>query len=144
MPLLNYTTRISYHKTVGEIQQILAKAGVVSIMIDYSNDGLPFGLVFAIRVRDIWVNFRLPCNWEGVYKAMQNDKKIPKSFKNPEQARRVAWRIVKDWVEAQMAIIEAGQAQLAEVFLPYAVTGTGKTLYQEFESGNQLLLQESS
>jgi hypothetical protein len=43
-----------------------------------------------------------------------------------------------------MAIIEAGQAQLAEVFLPYAVTGTGKTLYQEFESGNQLLLQESS
>jgi hypothetical protein len=113
-------------------------------MIDYSDNGLPFGLVFALKIRDIWVSFRLPCNWEGVYKAMQNDRKIPRSYKNPEQARRVAWRIVKDWVEAQMAIIEAGQAQLAEVFLPYAVTRSGKTVYQEFESGHPLLLQENS
>ena len=33
-----------------------------------------------------------------------------------------------------MAIIEAGLAELAEVFLPYAVNpNTGQTLFQEFE-----------
>ena len=50
-----------------------------------------------------------------------------------EQARRVAWRILKDWVAAQLAIVEAEQAQMAEVFLPYAVESqTGQTMFQLF------------
>lgn len=54
---------------------------------------------------------------------------------------RVAWRIVKDWVEAQMALIESGLAELPEVFLPYAVKPDGRTVYDEFK-GNLLMLSE--
>lgn len=54
-------------------------------------------------------------------------------IKIPHYAQKVGWRILKDWVAAQMAIVEAGAAELAEVFLPYAMQRDGKTMYQAFE-----------
>lgn len=59
--------------------------------------------------------------------------KIQKSQKNFElygQASKVAWRIIKNWIEAQLAIIEAGQAEFSQVFLPYTQNQGGKTLYE--------------
>lgn len=56
-----------------------------------------------------------------------------------EQAERVAWRIVKDWVEAQMAILESEMVQMDEIFLPYMVDNNGQTLFQAYRS-NQLML----
>lgn len=58
-----------------------------------------------------------------------------------EQAERVAWRIVKDWVEAQMAILESEMVHMDEIFLPYMVNNSGQTFFQAYRS-NQLLLEE--
>lgn len=139
MPILNYTTKIAVARTVGQIQGILASAGAQSISIDYDEQGQPTAVTFLITVQEQLVNFRLPSRWHGVWAALKNDPNVPKRFKTEEQARRVAWRIVKDWVEAQLAIIEAGLAELAEVFLPYAVNPqSGQTLFQEFQA-NRLL-----
>lgn len=55
------------------------------------------------------------------------------------QAERTAWRNIRDWVLAQMAIIEAGMAQMDEVFLPYLTDHAGKTLYQVYQSGQLAL-----
>ena len=72
---------------------------------------------------------------------MCKDDKVQRKLKTEEQARRVAWRITKDWVEAQMAIVEAQLASLPEVFLPYAVTNTGQTLFEVTkDSGMRMLL----
>lgn len=50
-----------------------------------------------------------------------------------QQAERVAWRIIKDWIEAQMAIIEAQLASMDEVFFPYMLDSAGqKTLYEAY------------
>ena len=138
MPILNYTTTISSFRTVSEIQQKLAKAGALSINISYDDKSEPVGLIFVILIRDEYVNFQLPSNWQGVLKAMQKDRSVQKRFKTEQQARRVAWRILKDWTEAQLAIIEAGLATLPEVFLPYAVMQNGLTVYQSFERGKLL------
>jgi hypothetical protein len=62
---------------------------------------------------------------------MERDRNVPRSKCTEAQAKRVAWRIVKDWVAAQMAIVDAQLADVAEVFLPYAITRTGLTVYQE-------------
>ena len=140
MPILNYTTTISSHKSVGEIQEILAHAGAMAVSIDYDTHGQPDALMFLIKVRDEPISFRLPSRWQGVYKRLLEDPKVPKSQRSEEQDRRVAWRIVKDWCEAQLAIVDAGQAMLAEVFLPYAVTQSGATVYQIFESNQKLLI----
>jgi hypothetical protein len=39
-----------------------------------------------------------------------------------EQAARIACRIIPNWEEAQLAIIETGLVDLKQVFLPYAQT----------------------
>ncbi len=139
MPILNYTTSIQAQKTAGEIQSILAIKGAHSIAIDYEA-AQPVALTFRLNIREQDVSFRLPCNWRGVEDVMRYDKKCPQRFKNSEQARRVAWRIVKDWVEAQLAIIESGQAEVAEVFLPYAITQSGETLFQRMTNDPSRLL----
>ncbi|HEX8506914.1 MAG TPA: hypothetical protein VF630_16230 [Hymenobacter sp.] len=139
MAILNYTTKIAPSKTVGEIQGILAKAGCRKIVTDYDEQGEPSALTFMVPMQERPVYFALPCNREGVLKAMTRDRKVPRSACTPAQAQRVAWRIIKDWCEAQLAIIEAGQAQLAEVFLPYAVTADGHTLFKAIDSGTGTL-----
>lgn len=138
MPILNYTTKISSFKTVSQIQQILAQSGAMSININYDNKSEPAGLIFVIKVHDEYVNFQLPSNWQGVFNRLKNDPKVQKTFKTEQQARRVAWRILKNWTEAQLAIIDAGLATLPEVFLPYAVMRNGLTVYQSFEQGKLL------
>ncbi len=140
MAILNYTTKISAYKTVGEIQSLLGKKGVKSISINYDK-GRPSAILFVLVVGQIDVGFRLPCNVEGVLKAMQNDRSIPRSNKTSEQAERTAWRIIKDWVQAQMAIVEAGQAVMEEVFMPYAVMrNTNQTMFQVFTENAQKLI----
>jgi hypothetical protein len=139
MPILNYTTSIEAQKTAGEIQGILAAKGAHSIAIDYEH-GQPVGLTFRLKIRDQEISFRLPSNWRGVEQTMRRDKKCPPRLKNSEQAQRVSWRILKDWVEAQLAIIESGQAEVAEVFLPYAITGNGQTLFQRITEDPSRLL----
>ena len=146
MPILNYTTSINADKTVMEIQKILRKYAAQYVLIEYDGfQGYPVALTFTLSVRTsseghtAEVNYRLPSNYRGVHKVLKGQKGAKKT---EEQAVRVAWRIIKDWLEAQMAIIESNQADLAEVFLPYAVTNTGQTLYQKFIENNQLMLTE--
>jgi hypothetical protein len=127
MAILNYTTKISPAKTVGEIQELLGRKGADKVSLDYNNFE-PVAVQF--NVGD-WA-FRLPCNVPGVYDAMKRDRKIPNSHKNVEQATRTAWRIIKDWVEAQLALIEAGQATMQEVFFPYAIGKDGITAFQAY------------
>ena len=140
MSILNYTTSIDCMKSIGEIQKCLVKHGAHKIVTDYEN-GMPTAVTFCLTVNETMIGFTLPANYSGVLKAMQNDKKVPRSKCTDEQAQRVSWRIVKDWVEAQMAIVEAQLADMAEVFLPYAITKNGTTLYKEVKSNGMLMLQ---
>lgn len=139
MPILNYTTQVGVERTVQQIQKILVKAGAESITVNYDEKQEAVSLFFTVAVYGRSIPFRLPTNWQGALVAMRQDKKVPPKLRNESQARRVAWRIVKDWVEAQMAFIESGQATLAQLFLPHVVRPDGKTFYEEIE-GSYLML----
>lgn len=139
MAILNYTTSVPVEKSIMQIQQILVKHGAKKIVTDYSG-ALPIAVTFCLEVNGQLVAFNLPANFAGVLNAMRKDKKITRAACNEDQARRVAWRIVKDWVEAQLAIVEANLAELAEVFLPYAVTKNGTTLYREIANNPSVLM----
>ena len=141
MGILNYTTSIDSEKTILEIQKCLVKHGAMKITTDYK-DGIPCAVTFCLMIKENMVGFALPANHSGVLRAMKKDLKVGRSFCNEAQAQRTSWRIVKDWVEAQMAIVEAELADMAEVFLPYAVTKDGNTLYQHIQNNGMLLLQQ--
>lgn len=130
MAILNYTTQVDAFKTVTEIMQLLAKFGASDIHIKNDNDGNPIALSFSFMVENNMVVFKLPCNYLGVFEVMKNDSKVINKYKTKGQALRVSWRILKDWVQAQIAIIQSKLATMQEVFLPYAVLPNGDTFFE--------------
>lgn len=141
MTILNYTTKVPVDKSVGEIQKILVRAGASATMIQYA-DGQPASIAFKLDTKHGAVSFLLPSNHEGVLRVMRKGK----ARVTPEQVaqgRRVAWRILKDWIEAQMAIITAEMATPLQVFLPYAQTKDG-TIYECFERGGMTALTDGT
>ena len=135
MPILNYTTKINAIKTIGEITQSLVERHANKISVDYK-DSMPYALTFQMFHNGNPILFAMPANIEGVLNVLKKQKGVPKSHQNIEQATRTAWRIIKVWIDAQMAIIDAEIVEPAQVFLPYAITRSGNTLYEEIEGSN--------
>jgi hypothetical protein len=135
-PLLNYTTKVPVDKTVGEIQRILVGAGARNVSIDYERE-LPTALAFTIATPIGPYMFRLPADTDAAWRVLTQQARAHKlgrsaQFFTKEQAGRVAWRIVKDWLEAQLALIDLEMARLEEVMMPYLVMENGRTLYEGF------------
>ncbi len=140
MAIKNYTTTINVNKTIGEIQGLLSKHGATAIMTEYSN-GNVIGLCFKIMTPRGELGIRLPSNTDRVLQVLKKQRKNNNQIKDTfEQANKVAWRIIKDWVDAQMAILEAEMVEMEEIFLPYMINNNGQTLYQAFKN-NQLMLK---
>lgn len=140
MSILNYTTKIDAWKTVNEVQQILAKHKVTHFNI--KNEGsYPVALSFTIDYKGQLLNFLLPCNYEGVLRCLKADRKVPNASKNSEQALRTSWRITKDWVQAQLALVEAEIMPIEEAFLKdLIINSTGETLAKKMLNNDGLKL----
>lgn len=135
MAIKNYTSTVSVNQSMAEIQGALASHGARKIMVDFDEQGQPEGITFGIETPGGPRAFNLPANVEGVRAVFAQQKVKPQEG----QAERTAWRNIRDWVMAQMAIIEAGQVTVEEVFLPYLTDGRGRTLYQLYASGTLML-----
>jgi len=129
MPLLNYTTSVAATRTAAEMTHVLAVKGASQIMMTY-DAGRPTGLAFAMPTAHGLRRFTLPVNVERVAKVLRNDRRVPPRYKSPEQAERVAWRIIKDWLEAQLAITETEMVTLDQVMLPYMHSDDGRTVWE--------------
>jgi hypothetical protein len=134
--LLNYTTTIDASKSLGEIVARLQAHGAAGITTEYE-DRQPAGIAFEIISGTQRLQFRLPVNVAACFQRLRQQNaqgKIQPRFVTRDQASRVAWRIAKDWVEAQVAIIESGMVRLEQVFLPYMLAGdSGETVFEVME-----------
>mgnify|MGYP001561850363 CR=1 FL=1 len=52
---------------------------------------------------------------------------------------RVAWRDIRDWVLAQMALYETAMVEMPQIFLPFATDSQGQTIYDKVLKGQFLL-----
>lgn len=140
MAILNYTTTVDSFKTVSEIEYILMKHKAKSIMKNYDGESIT-GLSFLIDTGFQQVPVRLPVKVDECLKVLQKEKqRETKNIKaTKEQAERVAWRILKDWVEAQMALLDIEMVSFEEIFLPYIETQNGQTVYEVLEQKHFLL-----
>jgi hypothetical protein len=136
---LNYSTNIPVARTVGEVQGLLAEHGADAIAVSY-RDKVPVGITFTLAGPGGGRAFSLPVNVDGVHQVLAEQHRTGKikshvskaAVTSPEQAARVAWRVLKDWVEAQLAIIEASMATLEQVMLPYLRVDGEITLYEAY------------
>lgn len=138
---LNYTTMIDPLKTAGECIARLAAHGATAIGMTYDR-GKPTGLHFAIDTKHGPRSYALPVNVAGTLAALNRAyraNRIPRSRTTVEQAERTSWRVLKDWLEAQLALIEAGVAEMPQIMLPYMLVGDGETVWTRFLDNEQQL-----
>jgi hypothetical protein len=129
------TTHIEASQTVGEIQRVLGQYGASAIRMDYDDNREVSSVSFTVLVNGDHIPFRLPCRWQAVYeKLKQRRKRRPYKRNDEAQARRIAWRQILRWVEAQLALVDTEMVKLPEVFMSYLITDKGQTLYEKIES----------
>jgi len=127
------TTKIEPDKTVAEIMKVLSNQKIRRIMTSYEN-GEIVGLKFSIIHGDDELPFELPVRWKPVLSFMQLDRNTPSRLCTPAQAKRVAWRLILRWIEAQLALVEINMADIKEIFMPYLIVSEGVTLYKQLEN----------
>ena len=136
MPLLNYITKVNAQKTVTEGMGLLVAKGADEISIVYDGNQQACGLKWSVVSPRLGrVAFALPCNVDAVFvKLTEQRVMLTAPEARRQQAIRTSWRILKDWVEAQMALLETGMVTMDEIFLPYMLSG-GQTFYQALVAG---------
>ena len=87
------------------------------------------------------MGFRLPCNWKAVLAIFRDDANARRrGYVNEPQAIRTAWRIIFEWVRAQLALVEVNMVTVPHVFLPYAIMRDGRTISEHVEADPNFLL----
>lgn len=138
----NYTTAVPVTRTVSEIMEILAQHGAVEIRSKWRNQRIT-SLSFC------WngLIFELPGRVEKVHLVLQADRvkgEVSLAQSTLEHAECVAWRNLKDWVDAQFALIDTQTAQVHELFLSYMqVPGRDTTVFAEMEARGMKMLAGS-
>lgn len=145
--LKNKTSKGS--NTFEKIQKILAENGAKKVMFDYSNDGKVEAISFAIEIEGKMIGFHLPAMVDNVTQILYGNRRRGGSKYGPileitsmqrDQAYKTAWANIRDWIDAQMALVKTKQVELLQVFLPYAVTNGNQTLYDRVKSNPNFLL----
>jgi hypothetical protein len=141
----NYTSTVPVERTVSRIEQILANAGAGNIIKDYKNGELQ-ALSFTLYHGNTgkMVPIRLPANAEAVEKVLLGEVKRPHKetlLRIKQQASRTAWKLMQDWIEVQVSLIELHQVEALQVFLPYIWDGR-RTYYTALKEGGFKMLPQ--
>ena len=136
MPLKNYTSSVPAKNSVDFIEKKLVLHGALQILREYTKDGHLCGIRFSMLIDSQHILFSLPARVEKCGKILEanlSSRAQPATIKKiPAQAERTAWKILSDWVEAQMAMIELAQVEVMEVFLPYVYDPVkGQTFFEQ-------------
>ena len=137
------STGISAEKTASEISIILSRSNLVKYIQFEYNEGSITGISFIIMAGAKRLPFKLSARWGPVLDAMDNDRRTPRHLCNPDQARRVAWRQLLRWVQAQMALIEIGMVDIKEIFMSYLKVTDGQTLYESLEKKSFMITADA-
>lgn len=127
----NYSTEVPAETSISQIEKILASFGAEAVMKEYTTDGKVHSLSFKFQNQ----GFKLPANINGVKEVLFAGRRSyhgrDSMKKREDRAYRVSWRIIKDWIHAQLSLIASGQATPQQIFFPYMFDGK-RTLYQKY------------
>ena len=144
----NYTSQVPAQRSVQHIENRLVKHGAKNILKLYDNGRLS-GVAFIIPIEGKDTPFRLPARIKRV------EEKLRKTVLRPrkgtldrivDQAERTSWKLLADWVDIQMSLIELDQVEMMEVFMPYLYDhAKDQTFFEKMKSnGFHFLLENKS
>lgn len=145
--LKNYTSKVPANRSVQHIEDCLVKHGVKTV-IKMSDAGRLVGIAFVVSVNGRDMPFRLPARIDRVEKKLRDSIRRPRTGtmdRITEQAERTAWRLLADWVDIQMSLVDLDQVELIEVFMPYLFDYTKEqTLFEKMKLSGFAMLEDHS
>ena len=147
MNLKNYTLEVPAQTSMNRIEKALVAAGATDISKGYK-DGICVDIKFRIMHNGLPMFFKLPAQVEACFTILWKDVKRPQPGTQERikaQAERTAWKIISDWVECQLSMIMLQQAEMLQVFLPYAYDQQkDQIFFEQIKEGNFKALLPSS
>jgi hypothetical protein len=131
MPLKNYRSRLTTDP-FAVIQKTLAQHKAKQIIQEFGDDGRVHAISFSLEINGKLHAFRLPARIKSVQRILYGDRGLTETQR--EQAYKTAWANNRDWITAQMALLDTGMVKPEEVFLPYMLVKNGITLFERYES----------
>ncbi len=134
--LKNYSTEVPAQKTVSEIEDLLVKNTVTDTWKEYDASGHIISLNFAVMTEFGKVPFKLKINVEVIRQLLAEQKRAglidisKKDAADIEYARNVGWRILKDLIDAQMAVVAIKMRKVEQIFLADICSQNGKTFFE--------------
>lgn len=136
----NYTSAIPATTSMSRIEEMLVEAGARDFIKSYNNNKECDAIIFVMAVPGVSqpMHFKLPAKVDACYEALW--KMYLKTVKKPsdamkltirQQASRTAWKIIHDWVDLQISLIQLEQAEAMEIFLPYVYNPKSKETFYE-------------
>lgn len=145
--LKNYTSEVPASRSISRIEKMLVEIGAKNINKQYEDSTLRC-ITFLVDRRGNTYAFRLPAKVDVVERVLKTAIKRPREntfARIAQQAERTAWKIVSDWVEVQVAMIQLEQTELEQVFLPYHYyPEDNSTLWDRVSSGDLKLLKAAT
>lgn len=139
----NYQATQSPASSITVVEELVVKRMHATQFFKEYKDGAIVAVIFVIPTKHGYRSFKLPARVNQVIRALYGEKRAysPQQW---EQARITAWANVRDWVDAQVALIETEQVKVEEVFLPYMANERGETLFEVMEKSGMKLPQLGS
>lgn len=139
MPIKNYTTQVPTYRSIQEIQDTLVKHGATGFLLEYEQGtGRIKALKFILELEGNRLPFQLPVDWRSFQEVLKKDG--VRRWEDEDYCYRVAWRVIRDWTMAQMALYETRMVSMPQIFLPYAMVNKDQTFFDKISKNPKLLL----
>jgi hypothetical protein len=131
----NYTSTVPAERSIAKIEAVLAKHGADEI-VKTCRGGKVAAIAFRITEPETLTSFAvaLPANVPAIHSVLLGKTcgflSKTATSRILAQAERTAWKLMLDWIEVQMSLIEMRQAELLQVFLPYVIDGGKRSFYE--------------
>lgn len=122
--------------------------GARRIAVDYDDAGVPSALDFVLATPHGQRSFSLPADVGRMQALLQDEDRAGrlKTGSRAErtsraQAERVAWRVMRTWLEAQLALVAAQMVDLDQALLAFVqIDASGRTLYEAYKEKERAAL----
>lgn len=119
MNLKNYTTEVTAAKSIDAIERLLIDFGATNIMKEYSADRKIESISFIVECKDMKLPFRLPAKTKAIYKWLKKKRPNTQEKTLMEQAERICWKQMWEWIYINLCLIELEQVEKLEALFPY-------------------------
>lgn len=123
-----------------DIQKILSAHQARKLMFEYNKNGRVEGMAFGLEIDGKELMFRLPARTENLARLLYQQDLLSLQDKEIDHCYQTAWANIRDWIDAQLAMVDTEMVVMGEVFLPYYVHKNGLSHFEAILKNPQLLL----